>query len=165
MSDSIKIRLVQSSDLALIHKGIIEINWLDISSDQKQLMNQSEFERNVIDQFEKQFHSKPKDSFNIYVAELVSSKIPVGFVSVGEFNDPWLGKSGTPLGIIYDIWIDPRFRNQGIGNELMDYALSKITERGYAYSSLHVSASNKTAISLYKKKGFLDSRITMIKRN
>jgi ribosomal protein S18 acetylase RimI-like enzyme len=47
----------------------------------------------------------------------------------------------------------------------MDHALSKIKESGYAFSSLQVSSSNKSALSLYKKKGFHETHFRMIKNN
>ena len=96
------------------------------------------------------------------LSELSESNIPVGFVSIGEFVDRWVGLT---LGTIFDLWVDPKFRKRGIGGELMDYALSKLKKSGNAFSSLQVSVSNKNALSLYKNKGFHETHIRMIKNN
>jgi ribosomal protein S18 acetylase RimI-like enzyme len=84
-----------------------------------------------------------------------------GYVSVGETMNPAIG---LRYGAVLDFWVDPRFRNHGIGGRLLDYALSHIKSQGYNHSSILVSASNKDAMRMYKRRGFYVDRLNLTKK-
>jgi ribosomal protein S18 acetylase RimI-like enzyme len=94
------------------------------------------------------------------VAEL--AEVSIGFVGIGEFIHPEIDMH---FGLISDIWIEPEFRRQGIGSLLIEYGIRMLMLKGYKRTYLQVSASNEKALALYKKKGFYEDHIVMIKNN
>lgn len=50
--------------------------------------------------------------------------------------------------------VDPEFRRQGIGEDLLKNALADAALRGAQVATLEVRASNEAAIKLYEKLGF-----------
>lgn len=50
--------------------------------------------------------------------------------------------------------VKKEYRNQGIGGILIDYIVDVIKNLGYSEISIGVDKDNKTALHLYKKKGF-----------
>ncbi len=65
----------------------------------------------------------------------------IGYIFVGKTKDS---------GFINSLWVSKKYRNQGYATKLMKSAISK-----YKAIDLTVSISNKPAISLYKKLGFV----------
>ena len=72
-----------------------------------------------------------------------------------------------PLGIVYvrrpprsdelyvaNVAVDPEYQNRGIGRRLLAAAAERAQERGYRRLSLHVAASNASALHLYESAGF-----------
>lgn len=58
-------------------------------------------------------------------------------------------------GYITNIAVTEDYRNNGIGNMLLNKVFSFAREQGLKFVSLEVRESNKNAISLYAKKGFV----------
>lgn len=54
-------------------------------------------------------------------------------------------------GFLYNVEVDPNLRGRGYGTAIMDYIMEK-----YVVNILTVEKSNKIAISLYKKYGFIE---------
>lgn len=52
------------------------------------------------------------------------------------------------------IFVNPRFRNQGIGSHLIDLTKEKARQQGYRQLSLLVLADNETALRVYRRNGF-----------
>lgn len=55
---------------------------------------------------------------------------------------------------ILNVCVHPDFQNQGIGRQLIDYALLDAGKKGAHFAFLEVRRSNLKAISLYKAMGF-----------
>jgi len=83
---------------------------------------------------------------------LYYNKKPVGFCSVVEVKC-W-GYERVPW--VFDICIDPAFHGQGMGNILTKKMLNKLIELGYEVMGLAVTLTNKYAMKMYQKYGFLD---------
>ena len=64
-------------------------------------------------------------------------------------------RAGSLIGRIVTIDVDPVFQNQGIGLRLLEKAESDMRRRGMRWSQLEVSETNKIAIALYTKAGYL----------
>jgi ribosomal protein S18 acetylase RimI-like enzyme len=79
------------------------------------------------------------------------AKKPVGFVelSVHERAD------GARVGHIDSVAVMPHFREQGIGSELVLWALDRFSHQGVRAASLQVRASNTAALRIYRKIGFV----------
>lgn len=61
---------------------------------------------------------------------------------------------------IANIGVDPACRNQHIGFELMTFLQEQARENGCEFMSLEVRMSNKAAIGLYEKCGFIQVNIS-----
>jgi len=77
----------------------------------------------------------------------------VGFYLNGTGR--WLGRS-----TVYDAGtgVLSQYRGQRIATGLFDFMLPRLKELGYAQYLLEVLTSNETAVALYRKLGFTDTR-------
>jgi ribosomal protein S18 acetylase RimI-like enzyme len=77
----------------------------------------------------------------------------VGFYLNG--TGQWLGRS-----TVYDAGtgVLSQYRGQRIATGLFDFMLPRLKELGYAQYLLEVLTSNETAVALYRKLGFTDTR-------
>ena len=80
-----------------------------------------------------------------FVAEL--DGVVVGTVSGGP------GKDRT-AGAVTAMWVDPGFRNRGIGDLLLTTVLGWLKAQGYQHAFLWVSDGNANAERLYLRHGF-----------
>ncbi len=62
-------------------------------------------------------------------------------------------------GHILNVAVDRNFRGKGVGCLLMERVLGEFRERGARFVSLEVRVSNVTAISLYRRMGFIETGI------
>lgn len=93
---------------------------------------------------------------------LEKSDIPrVGFTATQ--SEPmgclWLGQSvnqltGALQAYIYLVYVDPSYRRQGLGRQLMNHAKSWATGQGYGQISLQVFTKNVAALKLYESLGY-----------
>lgn len=97
---------------------------------------------------------------NIMVAD-TDAQLNVGQVWLGTARDPYTGEIG---GYIYDLYIEPAFRGQGIGKALMQAAEAASRARGDRTLNLAVAVWNHTAHHLYESLGFAPERLTMSKK-
>lgn len=103
------------------------------------------------------------DSFNsswsksTFVKEILENKLAHYFVAIKEGNV--IGYIGTWYIInevhITTIAVAKQFRRQKIGSYLIDNIIDYYKEKDVIGITLEVRVSNKIAIDLYKKKGFL----------
>lgn len=84
----------------------------------------------------------------------------VGQVWLGTARDPYTGEVG---GYIYDLYLEPAFRGQGIGRALMEAAEAASRQRGDKTLNLAVAVWNSTARTLYESLGYAPERLTMSK--
>lgn len=75
----------------------------------------------------------------------------------------WLAKSKTnpSESFVYDFAIDRAFQNKGFGTQAMKEIFIEAKNRGFKKIDLHVFGSNKRAIHVYRKLGFIPTDITM----
>jgi ribosomal protein S18 acetylase RimI-like enzyme len=158
-TSSIIIRPMQDSDTAMIRRGLSETNWQDIPVDQRRFLNRVETDRRIFEDFDRYLRTE-RFKFKVFCAVSHVGK-PIGYVSIGENSNPAVG---LPLGAVLDFWVEPEHRNKGVGGMLLDYAIDQIRIRGYTHASILVSASNKTAIGVYERRGFHPDRISMTKQ-
>ncbi len=78
----------------------------------------------------------------------------------------WLGEPlpGQPIGFLYDIEIEGRFRGRGLGREAMLLVEQEARRRGFVEIRLNVFGGNETARSLYRSLGYAEFAIGMRKR-
>lgn len=82
---------------------------------------------------------------------------------VGRF---WVGPAtGAPpeTGWLFDIAIEPAYRGQGLGREVMALAEKAASDLGYARLGLHVFGDNTIARRLYESCGYAVTDLCMAK--
>lgn len=159
LNDRIGIRRMRKSDLRLVKRGISETNWQDIPVDQKEVITRGDADRRVFADFDRYMNER-RYRFRVFVAATGDGR-PAGYVSIGEGANPTVG---IRLGSVLDFWVAEEFRGRGVGSKLLDYALEEIGKRGYSHASIMVSASNRQALRMYERRGFLPDRIHLAKR-
>lgn len=105
-------------------------------------------------QLEKQCFSSPW-SINSIQGELTNPLSLWVVATEGEKLAGYVG-SQTVLGEadMMNLAVDPAFRRQGIGRELVNTLVTRLKEKGAYCLTLEVRASNVQAISLYDQLGF-----------
>lgn len=58
---------------------------------------------------------------------------------------------------LQSMWVSPRFRGRGVGDQLVNGVLQWATEYGLAQVRLGVRATNRPARELYERHGFIDT--------
>lgn len=71
---------------------------------------------------------------------------------------------GTKSAWGYNIYVEPKFRRQGIAKKVFDELMMKLKEDGVDQVSFHVYADNLSAIALYEQYGFETTNIVMRKK-
>lgn len=119
------------------YKGIVPGDYLDrLSIDQKTQTWRKQLEH-------------PKDNTHTFVAE--KDGVVVGWCTAGVSRDTNVSKD---TGELYGIYMHPDYINQGIGSELMEYALSILKEEGYKKATLWVLDSNEKSRKFYEKNNW-----------
>ena len=87
---------------------------------------------------------------------------PVGFVLFRSHVERVLW---TPMriAIIYDLYVRPDWRRKGIGTALLQEAMKIMRQEGATHVRISVLVGNEPALRLYKKLGFREHVITLVK--
>lgn len=107
---------------------------------------------------------KKKDG-GFYLA-VMENKV-VGFiVSILEKQSPHalLGSYPAVIGRITELYVNTNLRGSGIGSKLMEHAESYLKNKGCEYIWLEVFLPNQDAHNFYKKLGYEDRDVQMIKK-
>lgn len=136
MQDTIDIRKVTINDLSDI-----------VSLEQKCFIGKSAYSTNQLKYLITQANS------NCLIKKL-NSKIQ-GYIIV-------LYRNKTSVAGIETLNVDPNYRGQGVGKQLLFAAEKDMTYRGIRKIRLEVTTGNNAAISLYNKSGF---RVISILKN
>jgi ribosomal protein S18 acetylase RimI-like enzyme len=107
-------------------------------------------------------HLLANKASRIFVAEIADAVVGFIALAIENINDKRIvGKIDTVC--IADIIVLPSYRNQGIGNQLLQEAVGYARSLYIHYLKLTTFADNQEARMLYQKFGFHDYEITMIK--
>ena len=100
---------------------------------------------------------RPVPGQQLFVLEDTETSERVGRVWLGE-------RFPGPIGFLYDIQIEERFRGRGLGREAMLLVEQEARRRGFAEIRLNVFGGNETARSLYRSLRYVEFAIGMRKR-
>ncbi len=100
---------------------------------------------------ERELMDPDNPEFSIFIVES-EDKEYAGILWMQRRNDFSLYQ-GT-LAWICNIFIEPKFRKQGLATRLMELAESWTTDAGLHLIALHVATSNTSARRLYENRGF-----------
>jgi ribosomal protein S18 acetylase RimI-like enzyme len=65
-------------------------------------------------------------------------------------------------GFIHDLWVEPTYRNEGLGRQLTMLAIERFREMGVEQVRLDTAAANEAARGLFASCGFRVSTIEML---
>src|SRR5688500_1798356 len=105
-----------------------------------------------VDQLRKHLEeSKKTDSDQIlFKACLSRLDQPIGHIELGRID------RGRKTGSICRVLIDPNYRSQGLGSQMLDRILEfAFRDLKLEWINLNVYHLNQSAIALYKRKGFI----------
>jgi GNAT superfamily N-acetyltransferase len=88
--------------------------------------------------------------YTLYVAER-DSRIAGSFALLIMDN---LGHLGAPSAIVEDVVVDPAWHGQGIGQQMMRFAIEKCREKGCYKLMLSSNARRERAHAFYESLGF-----------
>ena len=100
---------------------------------------------------------RPVAGQHLFVIEETETHERVGRVWLGE-------RPHGPIGFLYDIEIEERFRGRGLGREVMQLVEQEARRRGFVEIRLNVFGGNETARSLYRSLRYVEFAIGMRKR-
>lgn len=86
----------------------------------------------------------------------------VGFVSFGP--DAGGYEQDVDRGVVENIYVDPAYRGEGRGSELLAAAERRLFESGCDRVSLEVMATNEGARGFYDRMGYVPHRVELEKR-
>ena len=98
-------------------------------------------------------------NFKFFVAE--QNNI-IGFLSLQIKKNPALVKE-KKQGYIYNLYVKPKFRNKSIGKKLIKQSMDWMKSQGIREIFLSVYDHNPRAKKLYRKLGFKDYMMEMLK--
>jgi GNAT superfamily N-acetyltransferase len=84
----------------------------------------------------------------------------IGYL-VGSLADDEFYRNVDNIAELDDMYIIEEFRSSGFGGKLYNAFISWCKEKSVKRVKVLVTAKNSTAISFYKKKGFLDHNVTL----
>ena len=67
------------------------------------------------------------------------------------------------MATIYDLYVRPDFRHRGVATKLLAEALEAMKSRGVTLVTITALVANEPALRLYRKVGFRDFRLTLVK--
>jgi ribosomal protein S18 acetylase RimI-like enzyme len=85
----------------------------------------------------------------------------VGFLVATVERDIPIYRTGRH-GFIHDLWVEPAYRNEGVGRQMVMLAVERFTAIGVTQVRLETAAANDVARKLFEKCGFRVSTIDMI---
>ncbi len=97
-----------------------------------------------------------------FIAEVQG--IIVGFITYKKGLANYFDTVIQEFGWVLEIFIDPEYRNHGIGTKLMEEAAKFFKSEGLQYVKVEVSSHNTNAMQFYKKNGFISHVEVMYKK-
>lgn len=109
-----------------------------------------------------------------FAAELPDGRATAGHDVRSIVNDAgepvgrvWFAEEERPFGrvlFIYDISVDPAHRRRGYAQAALAAVEARARERGCVGVQLHVFGGNSGARALYRRAGYVETDVTMLKR-
>jgi ribosomal protein S18 acetylase RimI-like enzyme len=65
-------------------------------------------------------------------------------------------------GFIYDLWVEKRYRNEGVARQMVTLAIERFREIGVSQVRLDTAQANAAAQNLFKSCGFRPSIVEML---
>jgi len=108
-----------------------------------------DYEPRSLETVEAWVEAKTTDGFPIIGLESDAGEL-MGFASYGAFR-PWPAYQHS---IEHSVYVDLRFRGQGMGSQLLTHLISTATDQGYHMMIGGIDSENIASISLHQRHGF-----------
>lgn len=95
----------------------------------------------------------------VFIAE--ENKKAVGFLE-GTIKKPEL--TSNRIGFISEIFVTRKYRGMGISSKLKDKAIYFFKKNGVKFGEIHVNVHNREAHNIYRKWGFFEDGIRLLKK-
>lgn len=148
----VRIRKATRKDHDAIWAATMQTVWDDLPPDEREHADRAEFESHFRPHAKKIVESPENE---IYVAEGPAGRL-IGYTIFGPATSML---SATPFVFVYDVWVSPEARRQGVATALLDHALAWCRKQGLVSVKLEVAAQNVGARQLYASLDFSEERI------
>ena len=101
-----------------------------------------------------------KKNSAVFIAE---DKKPIGIIIV-TYVKPLRISKFVRKGYVSNLYIQKKYRNQGIGKKLLDISLNWLKEKKVKYISLEIHLENKNSLKFYRNLGFKDYTLKLAKK-
>jgi len=117
---------------------------------------QEEVDEEWLDQFLRCYELEPaqKPAYRRILQQIIPSKCLARLIVGDRVVGCGVGVLEKPFVGLFDVAITGEFRNQGLGQMLIDHILAWGIEHGAELAYLQVSTQNPAALRLYEKRGF-----------
>jgi len=132
----------------------VQTVWDDFPPDEQAQVDRRTFETHFRPRAEKILKSPENE---VYVAEDTAGRF-LGYTIVGPATSML---SPVPFGFVYDVWVSPEARRQGVATALLDHAIAWCRKQGLMSLKLEVGARNAAARGLYASAGFDEERVSL----
>ena len=136
------VRAAEPRDLELIHRSLIDLAH-HVHEEHKMKSSVADLRRALF---------APQPALEGIVAEVASEY--AGMSLFFPSYSTWLGRTGV---YVQDIYVEPRFRGQGIGDRLLQHVAAMTRAKGGTYMRLAVDTKNVAAMRFYTRLGLVHS--------
>lgn len=147
----VRIRRATRADRNAIWAATLQTVWDDLPADERERIERSGWEKELRRRLAPYVEGGRTEG---HVAEDPSGAL-LGYILLGE-HGAFL--TSEAHGFVYDIWVSPERRGQGVGKALLAWAESWAKSRGYRKLKLEVAETNDRARHLYEELGFRSER-------
>jgi GNAT superfamily N-acetyltransferase len=146
----VQMRRARRADDEIMWRATLQTVWDDIPADEQARLNREKWETHFRKKIEPYMTG---DRTERWIAETAAHEL-LGYLILGEsgFMTP------EAQGFIYDVWVTPTRRGEGIGKFLVEWASDWARQRGYRKIKLEVSEMNARARHVYESLGFRPER-------
>jgi len=138
----------------VIWNATMQTVWDDLPLYERKRTDREEFESHFQPRAKKIVDSPENE---IYVAEDYAG-VFLGYTILGPATSML---SPVPFGFVYDVWVSPGARRQGVATALLNHAIAWCRKQGLASLKLEVGARNAAARGPYASEGFVEERVSM----
>lgn len=149
-------RQARPPDISLLFERVAETSWNDLPAWARDAYTRAE----IAGQVQQTVETLLRGRWNVIIVAETDDGENIGHVWIGETRDSY---TGATRGYIYDIYVAPAARGEGLGRKLLNEAEERSRRRGHRELGLTVSPENETARHLYESAGFTTERLMMIK--
>jgi ribosomal protein S18 acetylase RimI-like enzyme len=120
-----------------------------------------DYRPDVLEMYRRWLAARAEDLHSVFlVAERQPGRL-VGFL-IGTIEATIPIYRLRQIGYIHDVWIEPGYRNQGLGRQLIMLAIEKFRQLGMKQVRLETAPANEAARAMFRSCGFRVSSIEML---